>query len=181
VITTKYETNRLILREMLTSRGAEVIEAEDGPQGLALLERARLSGQPFNLLLLDCRMPGMDGFQVAERINAAGYKGLSLLMLTSDDLKVDLARLGHLGLDAYLVKPVHRVGLLEAIAAAMARHQSASPANGEPPAATPSRVAAAPLKRPLRILLADDARDNRVLVRAYLKSRARRLTKRKTG
>ena len=80
-------TNRLILREMLTSRGAEVGEAEDGPQGLALLERARLSGRPFKLLLLDCRMPGMDGFQLAERIKAAGYDGLPLLMLTSDDLK----------------------------------------------------------------------------------------------
>ena len=82
-------TNRLILCEMLTSRGAEVSEAEDGPQGLALLERARQSGRRFKLLLLDCRMPGMDGFQMAERIKAAGYDGLPLLMLTSDDLKIE--------------------------------------------------------------------------------------------
>jgi two-component system, sensor histidine kinase and response regulator len=163
-------TNRLILCEMLTSRGAEVSEAEDGPQGLALLERARQSGRPFKLLLLDCRMPGMDGFQVAERIKAAGYEGLPLLMLTSDDLKIELARLGQLGLDAYLVKPVHRVELFEAIAAAIVRYNGASPAAGEPPAAARSTVtAAAPLERPLRILLAEDARDNRVLVRAYLK------------
>ncbi len=174
-------TNRLILREMLTSRGAEVIEAEDGPQGLAVLERAQLSGQPFNLLLLDCRMPGMDGFQVVERIKAAGYKGLPLLMLTSDDLKVDLARLSQLGLDAYLVKPVHRVEQLEAIAAAMARHQSASSANGKPSAATLSSVAAAPLGRPLRILLADDARDNRVLVRAYLKKSGAQIDEAESG
>ena len=99
-------TNRLILREMLSSRGAEVSEAEDGPQGIALLDRARLSGQPFKLLLLDCRMPGMDGFQVAERIKATGYDGVPLLMLSSDDLKMKLARVRELGLDAYLVKPV---------------------------------------------------------------------------
>ncbi len=67
-------TNRLILREMLSSRGAEVSEAEDGHKGLSLLEHARLSGRPFKLLLLDCRMPGMDGFQVAERIKATGLR-----------------------------------------------------------------------------------------------------------
>jgi CheY-like chemotaxis protein len=57
-------TNRLILREILTSRGAEVSEAEDGPQGLVLLERARLSGQPFQAAAArlshagDGRLPG---------------------------------------------------------------------------------------------------------------------------
>jgi two-component system sensor histidine kinase/response regulator len=164
-------TNRLILREMLTSRGAEVSEAEDGPHGLALLERARLSGRPFKLLLLDCRMPGMDGFQVAERIRAIGYDGLPLLMLTSDDLKVDLARVGQLGLDGYLVKPVRRSNLFEAIASAIARHEDDSRAAGRPsPALAPSIVAGALEQLPLRILLTDDARDNRVLIRAYLRN-----------
>jgi two-component system, sensor histidine kinase and response regulator len=163
-------TNRLILREMLTSRGAEVSEAEDGPRGLAMLERARLSGQPFKLLLLDCRMPGMDGFQVAERIKATGYDGMPLLMLTSDDLKIELARIGQLGLDAYLVKPVRRLDLLEAIATAMARHNGDF-RSGENSAAPslPSAAAAAPRQRPLRILLVEDAKDNRTLVHAYLK------------
>jgi PAS domain S-box-containing protein len=161
--------NRLILREMLTSCGAEVSEAEDGPQGLALLERGRLSGWPFKLLLLDCRMPGMDGFQVAERIKATGYDGVPLLMLTSDDLKIELARVGELGLDAYLVKPVHRLELFEAIAAAIARHSAYFRSPVAQPAA-PSIGAAGSRQRALRILLAEDARDNRVLIRAYLKS-----------
>jgi CheY-like chemotaxis protein len=51
-------SNRLILREMLSSRGAEVAEAEDGPSALDQLERARDRGIPYKLMLLDCRMPG---------------------------------------------------------------------------------------------------------------------------
>lgn len=170
-------TNRLILREMLTSRGADVSEAEDGARGLAMLERAQLTGNPFELLLLDCRMPGMDGFQVAERIKADGFDGMPLLMLTSDDLKLDLARIEQLGLDGYLVKPVGRAKLFNAIASAIAlkRHATrpAGPSSGPVPAPAAQQNADAPPKNtqraPMRILVVDDARDNRILIRAYLK------------
>jgi two-component system, sensor histidine kinase and response regulator len=173
-------TNRLILREMLTSRGAEVSEAEDGPQGLALLERARLSGQPFKLLLLDCRMPGMDGFQVAERIKAIGYDGMPLLMLTSDNLKIELARVSRLGLDAYLVKPVRRLELFEAIAAAMTRRNGDLRPAAEKSDASSAGALGAP-GRPLRVLLTEDSRDNRILIRAYLKKSGARVDEAENG
>ena len=119
-------TNRLILREMLSSRGAEVDEAEDGLTALEHIERARTVGVPYKLVLLDCRMPGMNGFQVAERLKAATGEGLTVLMLSSDDLKVQLTRARELGLDAYLVKPVRRTDLFEAIAAMMIKHAARS-------------------------------------------------------
>jgi two-component system, sensor histidine kinase and response regulator len=82
--------NRLILREMLTSRGAQVDEAADGPSALKMRAEASTSGLPCRLVILDCRMLGMDGFTVAERVRAAGYSGLSVMMLTSDDLRADI-------------------------------------------------------------------------------------------
>ena len=85
------DTNRQILREMLSSRGAEVTEASDGPQGLSELESAARRGKPYRLVMLDYRMPRMDGFEVAQRIKAAGIRGMTLMMLTSDDLKIELA------------------------------------------------------------------------------------------
>jgi two-component system, sensor histidine kinase and response regulator len=161
-------TNRLIVREMLSSRGAEVEEAEDGPQAITLLDRARLTGRPFKLLLLDCRMPGMDGFQLVERIKTAGYEGAPLLMLSSDDLKMDLAHVQQLGVDGYLVKPVRRLELFDAITSAIARRQTEnSRADAEPPT---SQSESAAQQRRLRILLTDDAKDNRVLICAYLKN-----------
>jgi two-component system, sensor histidine kinase and response regulator len=168
-------TNRLILREMLASRGAEVDEADDGPKALDLINYARTSGIPYQLLLLDCRMPGMDGFQVAERVRAEAEHGLTVLMLTSDDLKVQLARTRESGVDAYLVKPVRRVDLFEAIGTAIANR--ATLAMGgliEAPqivalASKQLAVPDPPTDSPLSILLADDSKDNRLLIHAFLK------------
>jgi two-component system, sensor histidine kinase and response regulator len=169
-------TNRLILREMLANRGAEVAEAGDGQSALDLINYARTRGVPYELLLLDCRMPGMDGFEVAERVRAEAEHGLTVLMLTSDDLKVQLARSSESGVDAYLVKPVRRIDLFEAIGTAMA-NQMALSAGGVIEAQTAVALASKQMAvpdpltdSPLSILLADDSKDNRLLIRAFLKN-----------
>jgi two-component system sensor histidine kinase/response regulator len=167
--------NRLILREMLSSRGAEVDEAEDGPSALEQIERAKASGVPYKLMLLDCRMPGMDGFQVAERVKAGPEQDLTLLMLSSDNLKVQLSRAHELGLDAYLVKPVRRTELFETIGTAMANHrvrlehQETEPEQPPVIAAIQGVVPNTPAATNLNILLADDSKDNRLLIHAFLK------------
>ena len=175
--------NRLILREMLARRGAEVDEAEDGLDGLERIERARASGVPYQLVLLDCRMPGMDGFQVAERLKAGMQQDLTVLMLSSDDLKVQLTRVREIGLDAYLVKPVSRSDLFDAIGTAMAKRATGprepSAALALPPA--PDAAGDSATARPLRILLADDSKDNRLLIHAYLKDTAWQLDDAENG
>ena len=114
-------TNRLILREMLSHWGAVVMEAAGGEQGLAELLRAQQAAVPYALVLLDRRMPGVDGFQVAEQIHQhPTMAGTTILMLTSDNRAGDVARGRALGVAAYLVKPVKRAELLEAIQEARA-------------------------------------------------------------
>jgi CheY-like chemotaxis protein len=168
-------SNRLILREMLSSRGAEVDEARDGPAALVNIERAQSNGIPYKLMLLDCRMPGMDGFEVAERVKAGTAQGLTVMMLSSDDLKVQLTHAHELGLDAYLVKPVRRNDLFDAIGTAMAAHAArtdVAPVESGPGtmlAPPPVAPAKAPPMHPLRILLADDSTDNRLLIHAFFK------------
>jgi CheY-like chemotaxis protein len=161
------DTNRLILREMLASRGAEVTEAVDGPHGLDELELAARAGRPYRLVLLDCRMPGMDGFEVAGKIKATGSRGMTVMMLSSDDLKIELARARELGLDSYLVKPVRRRELFEAIALALVPKDNRDIRVAE--AAAPVSIPVAAAGRTLRILLAEDSRDNQLLVTAFLK------------
>jgi len=156
-------TNRVILREMLSRWGAVVTEADGGERGLAELQRAYQAGGPYSLVLLDRRMPGVDGFQVAEHIyQDAALAETIILMLTSDNRAGDVARGRTLGVAAYLVKPVKRAELLEAIQEARA---GAVPAS-ERTVAHPDAVSVG--SPGLRILLAEDSQDNVLLIQSYL-------------
>lgn len=165
LIVDDHPTNRLILRESLTAWGAHVAEAENGSSGLAELHRATEAGTPYELLLLDCRMPGMNGFAVAEAINDSPMRtGLTVIMLTSDHWADDIARTYDLGLGGYLVKPLRRSDLFQTIGMALGRTKGTPPPPTEIADAPP-----APSAGKLRILLVEDSPDNQLLIRSYLK------------
>jgi CheY-like chemotaxis protein/HPt (histidine-containing phosphotransfer) domain-containing protein len=166
------ETNRLILKEMLGSQGAHIGEASSGREALAEVERARAAGEPYELIVLDCRMPEMDGFEVAHRLtNQPVDVQPRILMLTSDYLNPKLMRLSETGIDAYVVKPVRRSELLHAIESLTGK---AHPQD-ETAQRAPDDGASANKVRRLNILLAEDSPDNRFLVEAYLKGLPYRL------
>ena len=158
-------TNRVIMREILSRAGAHVQEAASGEEGLACLTQARAMGRPYQLLLLDCRMPGIDGLEVARRLRAESHPDEipAVVMLTSEDLAETVARLKDIGIGTYVVKPVRRPDLMSAISRAMNNSRVAEPAS------TVSRLAEHDSLPPLRILMADDSIDNCLLVRAFLK------------
>lgn len=158
-------TNRLILRETLLGWGAEVIEAENGPRALEQLQTAANRGESFDLVLLDCRMPEMDGFAVAETIRGSYPESCAaIMMVTSDNRAGDIGRARSLGLDAYLVKPVKRYDLRRAIRQALGRVRTRT----VPPASLIEAPSPMSVRR-LRILIADDSEDNRLLLRTFLK------------
>ncbi|HXW84245.1 MAG TPA: response regulator [Candidatus Binataceae bacterium] len=159
--------NRTVLREILTNAGARVHEASSGEEALAELGRAARTGDAYRLVVLDWRMPGIDGFEVIKLLQQQyGHgRGLlpSVLMLTSEDLPARLARLRDLGVKTYLVKPVRRSELLNAVARAL----NAVP--DEPRTIPSSAIRNEHELPPMRVLLADDSAANRMLVRDLLK------------
>jgi PAS domain S-box-containing protein len=166
--------NRMILEHALTSQGVLVTCVESGQAALNEIDRAAASGESYHAILLDCRMPTMDGIEVADQIR---HRGLAprdrpiILMLTSDDLNATMERARDVGVEIYMVKPIKRVDLFKALSQALDTAevvQKTSPADSSVIQSTAGNDVFDET-RPLKVLLADDSRDNRLLVQAYFK------------
>ena len=163
-------TNRMILSTMLHGWGALVTEAEDGEHGIAQLTQANDAGDPYDLLLLDCRMPGMDGFEVAEYIkNNLASTGTTIMMLTSDNRGEHAEKTRESGISSYMVKPIKRFELLDTINSALGKADGSEPDPGKAEPAV-SELPRSEHFYPIWILLVDDYKHNRFIVQKYLKN-----------
>jgi CheY-like chemotaxis protein len=100
-------TNRSILEEILVHWQLRPTVVSSGHDAMQMLIRAKESGTPFPLVLLDAQMPGMSGFDVAEQIQTApGLAGSTIMMLSSPGQAGDAARCRELDVTAYLAKPL---------------------------------------------------------------------------
>jgi signal transduction histidine kinase/CheY-like chemotaxis protein len=104
--------NRMIGSEMLKSFGLKVIEAQDGAQGLQLMQQ-----QHVDLVLMDIHMPVLDGYeatlQARERETRLRLPRVPIVALTADAFDEDVAQSMAAGMDAHLAKPYSREQLHE--------------------------------------------------------------------
>ena len=164
-----HPANRMILEEILGHWGMTVSLAGSGAECLRLLAGAAERGEPFDLLLLDCQMPEMDGFDVAVQIREhAEMDNLMIMMVTSDDIIGSAARCRSLGIANYLIKPISQSNLFDSILANLA-----GPADLAVAAALASRKPSPPLHAPglPHILLVEDNAINAYLARILLERR----------
>ncbi len=107
---------RLDLKEMLEEEGLQVVgEAADGEAAVRLAEERHP-----NLVIMDIKMPGMDGLAAAERLAENGES--AILILTAFSQKDLVQRAAEAGAMGYLVKPFQKSDLMPAIEVALARH-----------------------------------------------------------
>jgi signal transduction histidine kinase/CheY-like chemotaxis protein/HPt (histidine-containing phosphotransfer) domain-containing protein len=159
--------NLLVAQRLLQVLGCTVTTATDGEQGLQQLQT-----RAFDLVLMDCQMPVLDGYSATRRWReqeaAQGRTRLPIVAMTANAMAGDRERCLQAGMDDYLSKPVNR----ESLQACLLRWQftmednaadlrNAPPLPPVAPAAAPMLAAApTPLPPPLPVLVADDGSDD---------------------
>ncbi|AHG93420.1 PAS sensor protein (plasmid) [Gemmatirosa kalamazoonensis] len=171
-------TNRHILERTVAGWGMRPTAVADATSALAALEDGVARGAPFDVILLDAQMPDVDGFALAERVREnPRLTGATIMMLSSAQQRDAAARCRALGIARYLVKPVVRASLLDALVASLGGRQAptAGPPRGPSPTGVPPREAAH-AERPLRVLLAEDNPVNQRLATVVLQQRGHAVT-----
>ncbi|NIX94499.1 response regulator [Pseudomonas fulva] len=103
--------NQLVAKGMLAKLGCQVELATQGVEALARLEE-----QAFDLVLMDCNMPVMDGYEATRHIRERGrWPGLPIVALTANAMPEERERCRAAGMDDYLAKPFRREDLLAVV------------------------------------------------------------------
>ena len=99
--------NQMVAKGMLGKLGCEVIVAAHGAEALDQLEHS-----DFDLVLMDCNMPVMDGYEASRQIRRSGrWPQLPIVALTANAMSEERERCHAAGMNDYLVKPLRREAL----------------------------------------------------------------------
>ena len=112
------EVNRRVVREMLRAGGLEMFEAEDGAMGVEMVD-----ANDYDLILMDLRMPGMDGITAIRHIRARtdDKANLPIIVVTADAGATIEADCRAAGADDVVLKPVSMTTLFDAIGRLLAQ------------------------------------------------------------
>ena len=150
--------SREILTKTLDHWSVAVDTAASGAKAVAAAERAAAAGRPYDLMLIDWRMPGLDGIATAKAIKkgAATAESLAVVMFTAYGRDELMGEARGAGIDAYLAKPVSASTLLDTMYAALGRNAvKPSPKRSLTAQGTHATLAGA------RVLVVDDSPFNR--------------------
>jgi signal transduction histidine kinase/DNA-binding response OmpR family regulator/integral membrane sensor domain MASE1 len=166
-------SNRRILEGMLGRLEMKTKSVEDGEEALTELSAGRQATEPYALILIDARMPGMDGLTLVERIRQRPELSTTrIMMLTSAGYREDAERSMKLGIASHLLKPIRQSELRETITSMLGacEQEGATPLVASyslPDAREPTEA--------LRILLAEDNLVNQRLAMRLLEKRGHRV------
>lgn len=103
-----HDINQALMTDMLTQSGDRVDIADNGERAVAMVRQATLDGRRYDGVLMDVRMPVLDGIEATRAIRAAGYgpDDLPIIALTANAFAEDVAACLAAGMQGHLAKPV---------------------------------------------------------------------------
>jgi PAS domain S-box-containing protein len=161
------ETNREILQHQTRAWQMRPGIARSGCEAFGELRKARATGDPYQVVLLDLHMPGTNGLELASQIR--GERGLAdvrLVLLSSTGGRLNAGELKAAGIDDCLVKPIKQSLLFDCLATLMGGGAAGSGRGARK--VSPPVAAVAPAKQKLRILLAEDNAVNQEVAQGLL-------------
>jgi signal transduction histidine kinase/DNA-binding response OmpR family regulator/HPt (histidine-containing phosphotransfer) domain-containing protein len=151
-------TNRQILLEITSRWGMNPTAVESGARAMEAINQAEASGANFRLAIIDSRMPGIDGFQLAEQIMGNPRRPTAVLMMVTSGDRIQVERSREKGIAACLLKPIKQSEMLSAVVGVLGQIEAGG-APDEERKPDPQKPA-----KPLRILIAEDNPINQKVV-----------------
>ncbi len=168
--------NRQLVSELLANTGARLTQAATVDEAIELLRQQSEANRPCQLLLLDSRMPDGHGLDLLDHLaRESAYASLPAILLSMGEPRCyELAEAGQ-GRIACLMKPIKRQVLWDAVNQLLGYAGRDRRTDPRPRTRISHFLTGQPGEEGLSILIADDSRDNIMLIRAYLKHTPHRL------
>ena len=136
-----HPANQYVARSLLESLECTVSVAGSGPEALELLTH-----ETFDLVLMDCQMPGMDGYETTRRMRAILHRYVPVVAITANAMVDDKQRCLDAGMDDFLPKPFNKSALSDLLSKWLVPGASAlDEGESEPPRITQLPVLSAPV------------------------------------
>jgi two-component system, cell cycle response regulator DivK len=105
------DKNRKLVRDVLTFKGYEIIEAETGEEGVHLAQERHPS-----LILMDIRLPGIDGIEALRQLRAEeATREIPIIAMTASVMTADRQKITDAGFDAFQSKPLKVIDFVAAV------------------------------------------------------------------
>jgi CheY-like chemotaxis protein len=99
--------NQTLIHNIVTSLGYDnVTVVSDGQETIEIIDDSNNKGESFDILLLDLRMPRIDGYEVIEHIKKKGYPLPKIVVVTASVLKEDINKCHNMGVEYFITKPI---------------------------------------------------------------------------
>jgi two-component system sensor histidine kinase/response regulator len=158
--------SRTIMRKMLGSLGFRVEALSSGPEALSRLKDNMMRNNPIELIMMDWKMPAMDGIEVSKTIRQKLKLSMPIIMMTAFGKQEQRIQAEKVGINGFLTKPIYPSTLFDAIMDGFGK-AGVKEAGRRQPFTTRASIYRKPLKG-IRILVAEDNPTNQQVAQAIL-------------